>query len=177
MTLRRIQPMVVPTNLKLASQLENALIEKLENENEELRERIIQLEEMLGYSIVVPVELGLTASEAKVLGYLNKVEYASKEGILNALYGDRPNDIPELKIVDVFICKIRGKIRQFGIKIETVWGRGYRLPPQSKSVMLKILKKGSSDEETDIGEAGRIAGGADHEPGAAAVRADTAGRA
>jgi two-component system cell cycle response regulator CtrA len=39
-------------------------------------------------------------------------------------------DEPELKIIDVFICKLRKKIAEAtGGKnyIETVWGRGYKL--------------------------------------------------
>ena len=47
---------------------------------------------------------------------------------LNHLYGGM--DEPELKIIDVFVCKLRKKLAQAtGGKhyIETVWGRGYVL--------------------------------------------------
>jgi two-component system cell cycle response regulator CtrA len=52
----------------------------------------------------------------------------TKEMFLNHLYGGL--DEPELKIVDVFVCKLRKKLTQAtnGEKyIETVWGRGYVL--------------------------------------------------
>lgn len=51
----------------------------------------------------------------------------TKEAMLDHLYGGR--DEPALKIVDVYICKLRNKLRPFGCNamIETVWGRGYRL--------------------------------------------------
>jgi two-component system cell cycle response regulator CtrA len=52
----------------------------------------------------------------------------TKEAFLNHLYGGR--DEPELKIIDVFICKLRKKLANAsGGKdyIETVWGRGYTL--------------------------------------------------
>jgi two-component system cell cycle response regulator CtrA len=52
----------------------------------------------------------------------------TKEMFLNHLYGGL--DEPELKIVDVFVCKLRKKLAQAtgGEKyIETVWGRGYVL--------------------------------------------------
>ncbi len=52
----------------------------------------------------------------------------TKEMILNYLYGGM--DEPELKIIDVFICKMRKKLSvASGGKdyIETVWGRGYML--------------------------------------------------
>ena len=47
---------------------------------------------------------------------------------LNHLYGGM--DEPELKIIDVFICKLRKKLAnasQGRNYIETVWGRGYVL--------------------------------------------------
>ena len=47
---------------------------------------------------------------------------------LNDLYGGM--DEPELKIIDVFICKLRKKLAEATAGqnyIETVWGRGYVL--------------------------------------------------
>jgi DNA-binding winged helix-turn-helix (wHTH) protein len=47
---------------------------------------------------------------------------------LNHLYGGM--DEPELKIIDVFICKLRKKLANATSGdnyIETVWGRGYVL--------------------------------------------------
>jgi len=51
---------------------------------------------------------------------------------LNHLYGGM--DEPELKIIDVFVCKLRKKLAtatKGDNYIETVWGRGYVLrdPP------------------------------------------------
>jgi two-component system cell cycle response regulator CtrA len=47
-------------------------------------------------------------------------------------------DEPELKIIDVFMCKIRKKLGAASNGdnyIETVWGRGYRLrePPEGRA--------------------------------------------
>lgn len=59
----------------------------------------------------------------------------TKEMFLNHLYGGM--DEPELKIIDVFICKLRKKLAEANggeSYIETVWGRGYVLrdpDPQS----------------------------------------------
>ena len=50
----------------------------------------------------------------------------TKEMLLSHLYGGM--DEPEVKIIDVFICKLRKKLANTsGGKdyIETVWGRGY----------------------------------------------------
>lgn len=58
----------------------------------------------------------------------------TKEMFLNYLYGGR--DEPDFKIIDVFICKIRRKfIQMCGHPIvETLWGRGYRIPPDSEAL-------------------------------------------
>ncbi|MGZ9812491.1 response regulator transcription factor CtrA [Pseudoroseicyclus sp. H15] len=59
---------------------------------------------------------------------LRKGTTLTKEMFLNHLYGGM--DEPELKIIDVFICKLRKKLSQATggeNHIETVWGRGYVL--------------------------------------------------
>jgi two-component system, cell cycle response regulator CtrA len=65
---------------------------------------------------------------------LRKGTTLTKEMFLSHLYGGM--DEPEMKIVDVFICKLRKKLASAsGGKdyIETVWGRGYvmREPPET----------------------------------------------
>ena len=59
---------------------------------------------------------------------LRKGTTLTKEMFLNHLYGGM--DEPELKIIDVFICKLRKKLSLAcggANYIETVWGRGYVL--------------------------------------------------
>ena len=72
----------------------------------------------------------LTGKEYQMLELLSlrKGTTLTKEMFLNHLYGGM--DEPELKIIDVFICKLRKKLSQAtGGRnyIETVWGRGYVL--------------------------------------------------
>lgn len=50
----------------------------------------------------------------------------SKETLMTALYRIE-SDEPAQKIIDVFICNIRRKLKPLGIAIGTSWGRGYRL--------------------------------------------------
>jgi two-component system, cell cycle response regulator CtrA len=84
-------------------------------------------------SRVVEVEgtpLHLTGKEYGILELLSlrKGTTLTKEMFLNHLYGGM--DEPELKIIDVFVCKLRKKlaIATGGDNyIETVWGRGYVL--------------------------------------------------
>ena len=72
----------------------------------------------------------LTGKEYQMLELLSlrKGTTLTKEMFLNHLYGGM--DEPELKIIDVFICKLRKKLSQATggeNHIETVWGRGYVL--------------------------------------------------
>ena len=74
--------------------------------------------------------LHLTGKEYGILELLalRKGSTLTKEQFLNHLYGGI--DEPELKIIDVFICKLRKKLTQAtggDNYIETVWGRGYVL--------------------------------------------------
>jgi two-component system cell cycle response regulator CtrA len=69
----------------------------------------------------------LTGKEYSILELLvlRKGMVLTKEAFLNHLYGGM--DEPEMKIIDVFICKLRKKLAQAGARdvIGTVWGRGY----------------------------------------------------
>jgi len=74
--------------------------------------------------------LHLTGKEYGILELLSlrKGQTLTKEQFLNHLYGGI--DEPELKIIDVFICKLRKKLTvatKGDNYIETVWGRGYVL--------------------------------------------------
>ncbi|MHA6325680.1 response regulator transcription factor CtrA [Roseivivax sp. CAU 1753] len=92
-------------------------------------------------------QVHLTGKEYQMLELLSlrKGTTLTKEMFLNHLYGGM--DEPELKIIDVFICKLRKKLTEATGEpsyIETVWGRGY------------VLR----DPEPEVSEAGPIAIGA-----------------
>ncbi|MCF4165898.1 response regulator transcription factor [Zavarzinia compransoris] len=85
----------------------------------------------------------LTGKEYGMLELLSlrKGTTLTKEMFLNHLYGGM--DEPELKIIDVFICKLRKKLAQAtggDNYIETVWGRGY------------VLRDSAGDEEAPAGK-------------------------
>jgi two-component system cell cycle response regulator CtrA len=80
----------------------------------------------------------LTGKEYQMLELLSlrKGTTLTTEMFLNNLYGGM--DEPEIKIIDVFICKLRKKhaVASSGKDyIETVWGRGYviREPSQDEA--------------------------------------------
>jgi two-component system, cell cycle response regulator CtrA len=72
----------------------------------------------------------LTGKEYRILELLclRKGTILTKEMFLNHLYGGMHE--PELKIIDVFVCKLRKKLTQAtggSHYIDTIWGRGYVL--------------------------------------------------
>ena len=79
----------------------------------------------------------LTGKEYQMLELLSlrKGTTLTKEMFLNHLYGGM--DEPEVKIIDVFICKLRKKLSQAAKEnyIETVWGRGYVLRDPHEAVI------------------------------------------
>jgi two-component system, cell cycle response regulator CtrA len=74
-------------------------------------------------------QVHLTGKEYAILELLvlRKGMVLTKEAFLNHLYGGM--DEPEMKIIDVFVCKLRKKLAQAGGEnlIGTVWGRGYMI--------------------------------------------------
>ena len=87
----------------------------------------------------------LTGKEYQMLELLSlrKGTTLTKEMFLNHLYGGM--DEPELKIIDVFICKLRKKLSEAtggDNYIETVWGRGY---------VLRDPVKGADEEKVALG--------------------------
>ena len=74
--------------------------------------------------------INFTVKEYQMLELLmlHKDRPVTKEMFLNQLYGDM--DEPGVKIIDVFICKLRKKLANASMGknyIETIWGRGYVL--------------------------------------------------
>ncbi len=139
---------------------------------------------------VGPISVNLDAKQVRVNGRsirLTGKEYMmiellalranatiTKEMFLNHLYGGM--DEPELKIVDVFLCKLRKKIREASpgaeAHIETVWGRGYSMltvptvqvrkrltRANAESILLHLAAKSASRSAAQITEAveGRVA--------------------
>ncbi|MBU6497164.1 MAG: response regulator transcription factor [Rhodospirillales bacterium] len=74
-------------------------------------------------------KIHLTGKEYMIMELLmlKKNTIISKEIFLNHLYGGV--DEPEMKIIDVFICKLRKKLKTANVEniIGTVWGRGYTI--------------------------------------------------
>ena len=138
-----------------ADPLRDQLVALLQTENEVLRERVRQLESKLTVQCDMPLEFALTAHEHKILKMMVKRPgmVVTKEQFLTELYWDRAGaDEPAIKIIDVFLCKIRKKLAPFGISIETVWGRGYYVTVAAAEAVLAMTGDGAP---ADSGEDSR----------------------
>ena len=89
-------------------------------------ERVEALELALGLDLSAPAEYGLTRREQEVFGMLQKVPVLHQDRAFLVLYGDR-NDPPGEQLINVWISKIRAKLRPFGYGIVNVYGVGWRL--------------------------------------------------
>jgi two-component system cell cycle response regulator CtrA len=88
-------------------------------------------------------QVHLTNKEYAILELLamRKGTVLTKEMFLNHLYSSM--DEPEIKIIDVFVCKLRKKLSEAsgGINyIETVWGRGYMLKDYDNNAERSLIE-------------------------------------
>lgn len=97
-------------------------------------------------------QVHLTNKEYAILELLamRKGTVLTKEMFLNHLYSSM--DEPEIKIIDVFVCKLRKKLAKAsgGVNyIETVWGRGYMLKDYDSTSVREYVKEdvGSDTQE------------------------------
>lgn len=91
----------------------------------------------------------LTNLEAGFLLVLLRYQCAEKAKLHNVIEQQRvtrafrPNtdDATDPKMVDVMICKLRRKLREFDPKfvIETAWGKGYFIQPETKALVYTAL--------------------------------------
>ena len=126
---------------------ETSAIEKLQAENDALRERLKAFErDFLGDDIVFPVSWRLTPSEKRVMGALLARAQVTRQQLLTAvtLYD---GDEPDIKIIDVLICKVRKKLKPLGIHIKTIWGVGYFIVQTTRA---ELRAKLSTDRHVDV---------------------------
>jgi two-component system, cell cycle response regulator CtrA len=89
--------------------------------------------------------LHLTVQEYRMLIILVRAtdRVISKEKLLESMYVDGVNDYPEVKVIDVFVCKLRKKLNTahngLGSVIETVWGRGYKFTTSTANISQQML--------------------------------------
>lgn len=106
---------------------------------EERDEKIKQLErELYGREWEAPREFRLTKLEAAIVATLlanNRV--CSTDLLIDATRGRGTHtNNPNSNLIDAKICYIRSKLRPYGLRIETVWGTGYKIEDETRARLL-----------------------------------------
>lgn len=102
-----------------------ARVAELEEENRQLREALVPAD----FEVSSIGGVHLPRKAARVFACLRKHGVVSKAQLFTALFGVGAEQDP--KNVDVYIYKLRRKLKPLGFRIETVWGQGYRLKEPS----------------------------------------------
>jgi DNA-binding response OmpR family regulator len=122
--------------------MSEAMVELLQRQNRQLRERVEELEEEKRQRVALLVpEIDwpswmphLTPLEDRVLSVLASGRMLSRYKLLNVLYGDRPAP-PDDKIIDVVIHHLRRKLVDTPLRIETKWGFGWKLAAEGLTAL------------------------------------------
>jgi two-component system cell cycle response regulator CtrA len=115
-------------------------IEALEAQLARLRDRIEELEDALGINIEPWFGLGLSRQESRLFAVLMKRDSVTREQGVAVICGADPDDRADPKIIDVLVCRLRRKLRPYGIQIGTIWGQGHRIDPHSKENARALIR-------------------------------------
>ena len=94
----------------------------------------IRLEARPDFIAACKLAFGLTPAESRLLQCLVQARACTKPH-LHAVVAPEA----EPKIIDVFVCKIRAKLRKFQVRIDTIWGQGYAMDEESKRLVLALI--------------------------------------
>lgn len=92
------------------------------------------------YPVLCVRAFKLTAKEARLMAALLRRSECTKEQLLSFMY-DAHEDVPEIKIIDVFVCKLRKKLADHALDIQTIWGRGYFISPEHRACAIQMLEE------------------------------------
>lgn len=113
---------------------------------QELEDRIEYLEAQLqDEDLIIPASWQLSPSEGKVLKCLLRRNLMTRDNAMALLYSARGGDEPGDRIIDVFVAKIRRKLKRHGITIATQWGQGWYLSEGSKEIVRKVCQVTDSE--------------------------------
>jgi two-component system cell cycle response regulator CtrA len=115
-----------------------------------LLDRIELLEQELGMKVDLPPEFGIPRNMSALLTMLLKREVVTREGALLAIYSGMPNTWdkdPDPKIIDVFICKLRTRLKKYDIKVSCKWGLGYFMDGENKRKLRELIAQSRAEAE------------------------------
>lgn len=114
-------------------------VEQLEDENYELREAWGWWDIRLAISYVFKVP----KTPAAVVAALVKREVCTFQQIFDMMYAATNIDArPDIKLLQVHMCKLRSRLRKHGIEVHTMWGTGYAMDKANRHKLLLALEEG-----------------------------------
>lgn len=115
------------------------------SELQQLRDRVCELEELLGLTAEFPRHLlprgtfRLNICEP-LLGLLLARPFVSQQAAYDACYGGRPEcDQPDIKQIQVAICYLRKGLASKGIEVSLDRGQGYYMTDENKSKLRALI--------------------------------------
>ena len=119
-------------------------IAELRGQVDDGKARIAELELLLFGNRECYTRWHLTATEAKVLGLLMHGGLKTRDAFLVMMYGDgHVEPATASRILDLYIFRLRHKLVDDDITIETVWGQGFRM---SDKMISRTKQLGSIQE-------------------------------
>jgi DNA-binding response OmpR family regulator len=103
---------------------------------ENLRDRVEELETLLGLKTKLPDAYGLSPTEEKFVGILLKRKVATSEMLMTAIYGGLTDR--SIHNVGLHIWNIRRKLAPWGLTIKNQWGRGYYLDDEARAALSQV---------------------------------------
>ena len=116
---------------------------RMKDEMQCLRDRVEELENLLGLRIEPPRAIpGVRGIGWKLIGLLLRHPMVGREFAFRALYGDRPEiDQPlDLRIIDINICRLRVALRPYKVAIQCEIGTGYFLDEKNKTRLAALVR-------------------------------------
>lgn len=124
----------------------------MKDEVQSLRDRVEELENLLGLCIEAPRPIvGIRGIGWKLLGLLLRHPMVGREFAFRALYGGRPeSDQPaDLRIIDINICRLRRALLPYRVIIKAEIGTGYFLDTKNKTRLTALVCRGGPNHPTD----------------------------
>jgi two-component system cell cycle response regulator CtrA len=120
----------------------------LQSELDEAESRLNDLRDTFLNADNIWPELDLSPTQTLIFSLLMSRAYATKETIhatIDARRLDHREDYSEKdrKLIEAFICKMRARLRPFGIEIKTVWGHGYEMAGEMKARAQALTESGA----------------------------------
>lgn len=130
----------------------------MDTEIERLKDRIEELERLLGMRLRAPRIPGLNESQWQLLGLLLRGGVIEREYAFIALYGDRheAEQPTNLRMVDVNVSRInRVLMKRYGIRISTEPRTGYYIDERSRQILNDLVRTTANSDRTSDRPVGR----------------------